>query len=115
MSTSTVNQCPAATCPITQDIMTDPVMTADGHTYEREAIEHWCVPRLAAAAHRSPRRPPPCSACAHGQLTPRAPARRARLESHNTSPLTGLPLSSHVLTPNAQLLAQIQAASASAR
>lgn len=65
-------------CPITQDVMTDPVMTADGHTYERDAIEHW-------------------------------------LESHNTSPLTGLPLSSHVLTPNAQLLAQIQAASASAR
>ena len=28
-------------CPITQDIMTDPVITSDGHTYEREAIEHW--------------------------------------------------------------------------
>ena len=37
----------------------------------------------------------------------------AWLARHATSPLTGLPLSSHVLTPNAQLLAQIQAASAS--
>lgn len=28
-------------CPITNDIMTDPVITADGHTYERAAIERW--------------------------------------------------------------------------
>jgi len=28
-------------CPITQDIMTDPVVAEDGHTYERAAIEHW--------------------------------------------------------------------------
>lgn len=73
---STGNVVSSFLCPITQDVMTDPVMTADGHTYEREAIEHW-------------------------------------LESHNTSPLTGLPLSSHVLTPNTQLLAQIRAASQS--
>ncbi len=33
-----------------------------------------------------------------------------RLESHNTSPLTGLPLSTHELTPNTQLLSQIAAA-----
>ena len=26
-------------CPITLDIMTDPVCTCDGHTYERSAIE----------------------------------------------------------------------------
>ena len=26
-------------CPITLDIMTDPVVTADGHTYERSVIE----------------------------------------------------------------------------
>jgi len=30
-------------CPITQDIMTDPVCTIDGHTYEREAIEQWFI------------------------------------------------------------------------
>ena len=28
-------------CPITMDIMEDPVILADGHTYEREAIEAW--------------------------------------------------------------------------
>lgn len=28
-------------CPITQQIMVDPVITSDGQTYEREAIEQW--------------------------------------------------------------------------
>ena len=28
-------------CPITQDIMQDPVVATDGHTYERDAIERW--------------------------------------------------------------------------
>lgn len=28
-------------CPITQDVMQDPVATVDGHTYERGAIEAW--------------------------------------------------------------------------
>ncbi len=28
-------------CPITQDIMNDPVFASDGHTYERTAIELW--------------------------------------------------------------------------
>jgi len=28
-------------CPITHDVMTDPVVAQDGHTYERKAIEHW--------------------------------------------------------------------------
>eukprot|EP01117_Protostelium_nocturnum_P013709 TRINITY_DN5144_c0_g1_i2.p1 TRINITY_DN5144_c0_g1~~TRINITY_DN5144_c0_g1_i2.p1 ORF type:complete len:411 (+),score=88.91 TRINITY_DN5144_c0_g1_i2:43-1275(+) len=28
-------------CPITQEIMNDPVMASDGHTYERSAIEEW--------------------------------------------------------------------------
>lgn len=28
-------------CPITFEIMRDPVICADGHTYERTAIEHW--------------------------------------------------------------------------
>ena len=28
-------------CPITEEIFTDPVMTCDGHTYERKAIEAW--------------------------------------------------------------------------
>jgi hypothetical protein len=28
-------------CPITQEIMTDPVLTCDGHTYERASIAEW--------------------------------------------------------------------------
>ena len=28
-------------CPITADIMTDPVSTSDGFSYEREAITEW--------------------------------------------------------------------------
>ena len=32
-------------CPITKALMRDPVCTADGHTFERDAIAHW----LAAA------------------------------------------------------------------
>jgi hypothetical protein len=28
-------------CPITCDLMKDPVMTSDGHTYERDAIQEW--------------------------------------------------------------------------
>ena len=28
-------------CPITQELMSDPVMASDGHTYERAAIERW--------------------------------------------------------------------------
>lgn len=28
-------------CPITRELMRDPVIAADGHTYDREAIEMW--------------------------------------------------------------------------
>ena len=28
-------------CPITQDVMIDPVIATDGHTYERAAIAKW--------------------------------------------------------------------------
>ena len=31
----------AFNCPITQDIMNDPVTCMDGHTYEKEAIQRW--------------------------------------------------------------------------
>ena len=40
----------SATCPITQELMQDPVICADGHTYEREAIERW----LQSGNKRSP-------------------------------------------------------------
>ena len=36
MDLSTIAE--AITCPITQDIMSDPVIEKDGHTYERSAI-----------------------------------------------------------------------------
>mmetsp|Transcript_42731 Transcript_42731/g.110492 ORF Transcript_42731/g.110492 Transcript_42731/m.110492 type:complete len:367 (-) Transcript_42731:99-1199(-) len=32
---------PHATCPISQRVMKDPVICADGHSYERTCIEHW--------------------------------------------------------------------------
>ena len=32
---------PEIVCPITDEIMRDPVMAADGHTYERRAITEW--------------------------------------------------------------------------
>merc|ERR1719162_2421034 len=28
-------------CPITQEVMLDPVMTQDGHVYESESIQEW--------------------------------------------------------------------------
>lgn len=34
---------PASICPITQDVMEDPVVCADGHSYERAAITHWLL------------------------------------------------------------------------
>ena len=36
-----VDEMHAFRCPITQELMDDPVFTSDGHTYERAAIEHW--------------------------------------------------------------------------
>ena len=32
-------------CTITQDVMEDPVVAADGHSYERAAIEQWLTER----------------------------------------------------------------------
>jgi hypothetical protein len=36
---------PACICPITQDVMEDPVVCADGHSYERAAITQWLLAR----------------------------------------------------------------------
>mmetsp|Transcript_7081 Transcript_7081/g.18164 ORF Transcript_7081/g.18164 Transcript_7081/m.18164 type:complete len:901 (-) Transcript_7081:3417-6119(-) len=36
---------PAFKCPITHEVMEDPVCTCDGHTFERSAIESWLVSR----------------------------------------------------------------------
>ncbi|EOD25809.1 hypothetical protein EMIHUDRAFT_60168, partial [Emiliania huxleyi CCMP1516] len=35
-------------CPITTEIMGDPVMAADGHAYERSAIERWLTTKLTS-------------------------------------------------------------------
>lgn len=35
-------------CPITLDLMNDPVVLADGHTYERAAIEKWLLARATS-------------------------------------------------------------------
>ena len=35
-------------CAITHELMVDPVLATDGHTYEREAIETWLTKRLAS-------------------------------------------------------------------
>ena len=38
-----INSNTAATCPITQEVMEDPVVCADGMTYERAYIESWLL------------------------------------------------------------------------
>ena len=35
-------------CPIGGEIMTDPVISKDGHTYERKHIEEWFRVRLSS-------------------------------------------------------------------
>lgn len=42
-------------CPITCDVMIDPVVAADGHTYEREAIEEWFSHFQQGQSPRSPK------------------------------------------------------------
>ena len=36
-----VRKPPEFCCPILHDLMSDPVVAADGHSYERDAIEKW--------------------------------------------------------------------------
>eukprot|EP00877_Chromochloris_zofingiensis_P005642 jgi/Chrzof1/15079/Cz09g26130.t1 len=62
-------------CPITLQIMNDPVITSDGSTYERPAIIEW-------------------------------------LQTHDTSPLTGVTLDRNVLIPNRALKEAIAACKA---
>jgi hypothetical protein len=58
-------------CPILCEVMVDPVLTLDGQTYERVAIEEW-------------------------------------LESHDTSPVTNLPLAQKLVFPNIALRNMIE-------
>ena len=60
-------------CPITAEIMTDPVSTADGFTYEREAISEWLrtkdtSPRTGAKFREQDAHPNPQPPQYHTQL-----------------------------------------------
>jgi len=61
---------PDMTCPITREIMRDPVIALDGHSYEREAIEGWFSASLCQGS------------------------------GHFRSPLTNESLAAHTVTPN---------------
>lgn len=41
-------------CPITCELMKDPVIDSEGNTYEREAIEHWLRSRGTSPITRNP-------------------------------------------------------------
>ena len=41
-------------CPITQELMRDPVLTCDGSMYERQAIEHWLTKRTTSPVTNEP-------------------------------------------------------------
>jgi len=66
-------------CPITQELMLDPVVACDGHTYDRSAIEKWL----------------------------RTPSETAEASIH-TSPLTNLPLENDTLIANRSIRTLIQ-------
>lgn len=69
-------------CPITQEPMEDPVTTADGHVYERKAIEAWFV--TCGATRRSPLTNQPLE---NSSLVPNPPLRRAIEEYFSSEPM----------------------------
>ncbi|KAG2438937.1 hypothetical protein HYH02_010730 [Chlamydomonas schloesseri] len=79
---------PIFTCPISQDVMHDPVVAADGHTYERRLIEEWM--------RRGQQQGPPGAAGAGGG----GPAPR--------SPMANQPLPHTALVPNLALRSAIR-------
>ncbi|KAG2431713.1 hypothetical protein HXX76_009212 [Chlamydomonas incerta] len=60
---------PLFLCPITQDVMEDPVVAADGFSYERAAIEQW-IASSTAAGRAAPRSPMTNLAFEHKSLIP---------------------------------------------
>ena len=85
----------AFVCPISFELMRDPVMCADGHTYERDAIERW-LQALAWGWMRMRARVLACVLSAGGA------------QSNKTSPKTNEKLPSSALVPNHNLRAAIQ-------
>ena len=65
-------------CPITQEIMTDPVIAADGFSYERTAIEQWIKVKGNAALS-------PCTGqpLAHTQVIPNITLKNAIQDYHS--------------------------------
>ena len=62
-------------CPITQELMVDPVMVVDGHCYERTAIERWFGQRQARG--QPPTSPKTGAELASTELTPNHNLRNA--------------------------------------
>ena len=59
-------------CAISQSVMKDPVLAADGHTYERDAIEQWFARKDTSPMTNEP--------LAHKHLTPNIAIRSAIFE-----------------------------------
>ena len=77
MATDPIPQ--AFICPITQDVLVDPVSTADGQTYSRAAIERWL------ASHRTS--PVSNEVLAHRNVTPNHALRNAIEEWREQRPM----------------------------
>jgi len=65
----------ACTCPISHQLMRDPVVAADGHSYDRDAIERWIKVRTDAG--EQPTSPCTGAALAHTDLLPNHALRNA--------------------------------------
>jgi hypothetical protein len=96
-------------CPLTLEVMLDPVVACDGFTYDRKSIESWFekhagLPSASASLAAS---------AAHGPdwKEPTGSAALAAEESHGgvalLSPMTGKPLRDTRLVPNQNLKSQI--------
>ena len=85
-------------CPITQEIMIDPVMAMDGHTYEREAIEnHIEKTRAISSVHDSDE--------AESSAKKTTPSKQPNRQP--TSPMTGEPLGGDMVLPNMAMRSMI--------
>ena len=100
---------PSFYCPITFEIMRDPVITVDGHSYERVAIEEWIsLNRNPRARLRGEQRGADGVGFDDGMedgLDEDAPP---RVPAPVVSPTTGLPLESCTLLPNIALRNSIE-------
>eukprot|EP00930_Biecheleria_cincta_P004295 TRINITY_DN1051_c0_g3_i1.p1 TRINITY_DN1051_c0_g3~~TRINITY_DN1051_c0_g3_i1.p1 ORF type:complete len:1236 (-),score=183.19 TRINITY_DN1051_c0_g3_i1:82-3789(-) len=88
-------------CPISMELMVDPVVASDGFTYEREMIEnHWETQRQQAQQDEAGQQRPAADDCCG--------RRRARIQA--TSPLTNLPMANQNLAENRIVVTLIEKA-----